>query len=128
MEQLNQRNLDGVVAEYTADATFHGWSPQSLDVDGYYTYMSALFAVFPDSRFPAWDVVAEGDKVVVRHQFGGTHRGAFQGIAPTGKRVAINGIVIFRHNEDGQIAAGWLNADIMGLMQQLGVVPTPGQV
>lgn len=126
MEQLDLRNLDGVVANYADNATFHGWAPQSLDRDGYYAWMSALLTAFPDSRFPVKDVIAEGDKVVVRHRFEGTHKREFQGISPTGKQVGIDGIVIFRHNDDGQVAEGWLNADILGMMQQLGVIPAPG--
>ena len=68
------------------------------------------------------DVIAEGDKVAVRHRLQGTHQAEFQGIPTTGRQIETNAIVIF-HIENGVITEAWLNADLMGLMQQLGVVP-----
>ena len=70
-------------------------------------------------------MVAEGEKVATRHIFHGTHSGEFQGISPTGKKVQINAILITRI-VDGQVKEDWLNADFMGLMQHLGVIPSPG--
>jgi steroid delta-isomerase-like uncharacterized protein len=84
--------------------------------------MSALLAAFPDSRIVVDDVIAEGNKVAVRHRLQGTHQAELQGIPATGRPVEVNGIVIFRL-ENGKIAEAWLNADIMGMMQQLGAIP-----
>jgi steroid delta-isomerase-like uncharacterized protein len=122
MEALHQRDLNGVVAHATADCRFYGWAPEPLDADGYTGFMSNLLAAFPDSRFTVDDVVAEGDKVAIRHRLQGTHQAEFLGIPGTGRQVDVNGIVVFRV-ENGKIAEAWLNADIMGMMQQLGVVP-----
>ena len=61
-----------------------------------------------------------------RRRLQGTHRGEFQGIPPTGKQVTISAIGILRITS-GRIAETWLNADFLGLMQQLGVVPAPAQ-
>jgi steroid delta-isomerase-like uncharacterized protein len=122
MQALNDRDLDGVLAKASLTSRFHGWAPESLDPNGYKEFMSALLAAFPDSRIIIDDIIAEGDKVVVRHRLKGTHRADLQGVPATGKTVEVNGIVIFRM-ENGMIAEAWLNADIMGMMQQLGVVP-----
>jgi steroid delta-isomerase-like uncharacterized protein len=122
MEALHQRDLDGVRAAVAPGARFYGWAPVPLDVDGYQGFMSALLAAFPDSRFLVDDVIAEGDKVAVRHRLQGTHRAEFQGIPATGKQVEVGGIVIFRI-ENGAIVEAWLNADLMGMLQQLGAVP-----
>jgi steroid delta-isomerase-like uncharacterized protein len=122
MEALDRRDLDGVRAKAAPDARFYGWAPEPLNADGYKGFMSALLAAFPDSRFPVDDVIAEGDKVAVRHRLQGTHQAEFQGIPATGKKVEIGGIVIFRI-ENGMIAEAWLNADLLGMLQQLGVVP-----
>jgi len=122
MEALHQRDLDGVRAKVTPDSRFYGWAPEPLDVDGYKAFMSALLAAFPDSKFIVDDIIAEGNKVAVRHRLQGTHQADFQGIPATGKQVEVGGIVIF-HIENGMVTEAWLNADIMGLMQQLGVVP-----
>jgi steroid delta-isomerase-like uncharacterized protein len=122
MEALHQRDLDEVRANVASDARFYGWAPEVLDADGHKAFMSALFASFPDSSFIVDDVIADGDKVAVRHRLRGTHQADFQGIPATGRQVEVNGIVIFRI-ENGMVAEAWLNADIMGMMQQLGVVP-----
>lgn len=123
---LNERDLDGVVAYYAPGSRFHGWAPETLDAAGYKAAMSALLAGFPDSRFPIDDIIAEGDKVVVRHRFQGTHQAEFQGIPATGKAVSIDGMALL-HLDNGVVAEGWLNADLMGMLQQLGVIPTPEQ-
>jgi predicted ester cyclase len=68
------------------------------------------------------DVIAEGDKVAVRHRLLGTHQAEIQGIPATGRQVEVNGIVIFRI-ENRMVVEAWLNADIVGMMQQLGVIP-----
>jgi steroid delta-isomerase-like uncharacterized protein len=122
MEALHQRNLDGVRANVASGARFYGWAPEPLDADGHKAFMTALLTAFPDSRFIVDDVIAEGDKVAVRHRLQGTHQAELQGIPATGRPVEIGGIVIFRIG-NGQVAEAWLNADIMGMMQQLGVVP-----
>jgi len=122
MEALHRRDLDGVRAKVAPDARFYGWAPQPLDADGHRAFMSALLSAFPDSNFLIDDVIAEGNKVAVRHQLQGTHQAELQGIPATGRQVEIGAIVIF-HIENGMIAEAWLNADIMGMMQQLGVVP-----
>ena len=122
MQALSDRDLDGVVADAVPDARFHGWAPEPLDQNGYKAFMSGLLAAFPDSRVVVDDVIAEGNKVAVRHRLQGTHQAEFQGVPATGRQVDVNGIVVFRI-ENGMIAEAWLNADIMGMMQQLGVVP-----
>lgn len=77
---------------------------------------------FPDLRFTIEDQVAEGDKVVTRYTFRGTQQGELMGIPPTGKQVSIGGISIYRIT-DGKMQQAWIEYDMLGLMQQLGVVP-----
>jgi steroid delta-isomerase-like uncharacterized protein len=122
MEALHQRDLDSVRANVASEARFYGWAPEPLDADGHKAFMSTLLTAFPDSKIIVDDVIAEGSKVAVRHRLQGTHQAELQGIPATGRQVEIGAIVIFRI-ENGMIAEAWLNADIMGMMQQLGVVP-----
>lgn len=81
-------------------------------------------AAFPRYQLRAEDMIAEGDKVAVRATFQGTHKGVLMGIAPTGKQVTISLMLIYRI-ANGKIIEHWMNADQLGLMQQLGVVPMP---
>jgi steroid delta-isomerase-like uncharacterized protein len=84
-----------------------------------------LRSAFPDCRMTVEDVVAEGDQVAYRWTFSGTHRGELRGIAATGKRVSISGINVDRIAH-GKIAEHWSQADVLGLLQQLGAVPGGG--
>jgi steroid delta-isomerase-like uncharacterized protein len=83
----------------------------------------AIFqAAFPDLYSEVDDVISDGDRVVERFHAGGTHRGDFFGIPPTGRSGTTTGINIFRV-VDGRIAEHWGNSDDLGLMVQLGVIP-----
>jgi predicted ester cyclase len=81
---------------------------------------------FPDLHFTIEDIIAEGDTVVVRQTARGTHQGDLMGIPPTGKQVSGTGITITRV-VNGKAVEDWFNGDDLGLLQQLGVVPVPGQ-
>jgi steroid delta-isomerase-like uncharacterized protein len=76
-------------------------------------------ASFPDWSERVDDIVAEGDRVVIRFTSTGTQRGAFAGIAPTGRKVTIQEVAIFRL-ADGKIVEQWGFPDIHGLLEQLG--------
>lgn len=79
-------------------------------------------AAFPDIHFTAADTIAEGDRVVVRWDVRGTHRGELMDIAPTGHEVSLTAIEIFRL-ADGKIAEQWVLVDTLGMLQQLGAFP-----
>jgi predicted ester cyclase len=79
-------------------------------------------AAFPDFRATILDQVADGDKVVTRKVFTGTHLGSFQGIAPTGREVEIHVIDIVRV-AGGRIVEHWNCVDRLGLLAQLGALP-----
>jgi steroid delta-isomerase-like uncharacterized protein len=83
-------------------------------------------AAVPDLRYTIDDIIAEGDKVVVRWTAKGTHKGEMLGIPPTGKKVAISGVDVFRLAK-GQLVELWLSWDQLGMLQQMGVIPMPGQ-
>jgi len=68
------------------------------------------------------DLMADGDKVVARVSYRGTHQGAFRGIAPTGKQIAVMGINIFRI-ANGKLVERWGLTDRLAVLHQVGVVP-----
>jgi len=70
------------------------------------------------------DIMADGDKVTARFTALGVHKGEFMGLPPTGKAITLTGIEIFCMKE-GKIAELWGEANLMGLMQQLGILPGP---
>ncbi len=92
--------------------------------EGVKALTSMLRSAFPDFKATIEDMVAEGDKVVVRMTWSGTHKGEFMGIPASGKLVSIGVIDIIRVNK-GKLVEHWGQMDSMGMMQQLGVMPAP---
>ena len=84
-------------------------------------------AAFPDVRMTVDDVIASGDKVVLRWRSEGTHRGELAGLAPTGVHGSATGISIDRW-QDGKIVEAWAEWDNMGLARQLGAAPPEGSL
>jgi steroid delta-isomerase-like uncharacterized protein len=95
-------------------------------LDAYRAYTVALRTAFPDQRWVPEDLVAEGDRAVLVWTLRGTHRGELSGVAPTGKAVTVTGISVYRIAE-GKLAEIWVQSDTLGLLQQIGAIPTPGQ-
>jgi predicted ester cyclase len=79
-------------------------------------YYSAIRAAVPDATYEVDDVVAEGDRVVVRWRLLGTHRGEFRGIAPSGRPITLKGIAIYRV-EGGKLMERWVVSDLHGALQ-----------
>jgi steroid delta-isomerase-like uncharacterized protein len=75
-------------------------------------------SAFPDLRISIDEQIAEGDKVVTRVTFRGTHQREFRGMAPTGKEVEIKGITIFRFSEKGKVVESWDSYDQLRVMRQ----------
>jgi steroid delta-isomerase-like uncharacterized protein len=99
-------------------------TPVPLDVTGAEALKhvwAVLLEAFPDLHLTVEDIIAEGDKVVVRNTVTGTHRGEYMGLPPTGKSVTYNEIFIFRI-VDGRIAETWGVVDVLSQMKQLGVI------
>ncbi|GAC1342140.1 MAG: ester cyclase [Ktedonobacteraceae bacterium] len=88
--------------------------------------LTMYLTAFPDLHFTVEDIIAEGDKVVARLTVHGTQQGVFMGIPPTGKKATSTAIDINRI-AGGKSVEHWLNMDTLGLLQQLGVIPAPGQ-
>ena len=114
----------GVLDELMApDFIDHDPAPgQEQGREGYKQLTAAYFNAFSDFRVRNEDVIAEGDKAVLRWTACGRHTGALMGIAATGKDVKLRGIDIIRV-EGGRIVERWGEFDVFGLLQQLGALP-----
>ena len=84
---------------------------------------AGLRRIYDDPHFAVEDLIAEGDKVLLRWSFTGKHVGPIMGVAPTGKQIRVGGMNLFQF-VDGKIVEFWVNADDLGELQQLGAVPT----
>ena len=122
---IDTKDLDAALTLLSPDFVDHT-PPAGLPpgIEGVRMFFTMQFAAFPDGHSTAQDIIAEGDKVVCRMSGEGTHRAAFLGISPTGKHVRWSFIDIWRI-ADGKLAEHWVEADMMGMMQQLGLLPPP---
>lgn len=121
-EQIFNERRHDLVEEFLVEGIeFHGAgvAPGVAAAEG---WVAMLAAAFPDQHVTIDDVIAEGDRVVVRTTLNGTHHGEMQGIPATGNRVTQPSITIFRLAK-GKIVEGWFAADNLSMMQQLGVIP-----
>jgi steroid delta-isomerase-like uncharacterized protein len=122
-ESGDLNTVDQVIAPNWVD---HNPSmPPLQGYEGFKQLTLAFRSAFPDMRLEIEDILAEGDKVAARLHLRGTNSGSFQGMPPTGKAVDATGTGIFRV-VDGKVTDNWVNFDMLGLLQQLGVVPAPG--
>ncbi|HEY7640226.1 MAG TPA: ester cyclase [Steroidobacteraceae bacterium] len=98
----------------------HDW-PQSgaTGPAAFRDYYRTFRATVPDARYEVDDLIAEGDRVVVRWRMFGTHEGEFRGIAPTHRRIELKGIAIYRV-QAGKLAERWVVSDLHGVLEQIG--------
>lgn len=124
-EVLNQGKIDSagqfVAEDVVEQVPFPGQGP---GLEGVKDVIGGLREAFAGFRFDVEEQVAEGDKVVTRFEWSGTHRESFLGVPATGRAVRVWGVVIDRL-ERGKIKDTRLIMDVLGLMVQLGVVPPP---
>ena len=109
---------------FTKDFVVHDTFPGlAQDAAGTRQWNAAIREAVPDYNVTIEDQFAEDDKVVTRWTARGTHKGKFQGIAPTGRQVSVTGMTISRY-VDGKIAESWVELDTLSLMRQLGADPS----
>jgi steroid delta-isomerase-like uncharacterized protein len=107
------------------DAVFHvpGRTEPISGPAGYLAIIGMMRGGFPDIQWTLEEMVAEGDKVAVRFTMRGTHRGTFFGVPPTGKTISVQAMNIYRLS-GGQFVEEHGQPDMLGLLQQIGAVPT----
>jgi predicted ester cyclase len=88
-------------------------------------FANNLRGAIPDIHMTIEDIMAEGDRLTVRITVEGTHKGNQLGVAATGRRIRIAGVVIIRI-EHAQIVEGWNSWDQLGLLRQIGAIPVAG--
>ena len=115
-------NLAAADELMTPDAVIH--QPEVGGIAGLKAFNTTTRTAFPDWYSTPEELIAEGDRVAERWTGRGTHRGEFQGIPPSGKQVAVPGVVFYRIR-DGKIAEFRGSFDALSLLQQLGVSPAP---
>ena len=124
IDEFQSKGDVGVAEELLADDFVDRtpFGPIPGTKDGVIQLFAMLRGAFPDLRAEVHDLLVDGDKVITRKTFHGTHEGDFMGIEPTGTAVAWDVIDIVRHR-DGRLVEHWNVVDVYGLMHQLGAIP-----
>jgi steroid delta-isomerase-like uncharacterized protein len=125
VEEVQNQKDWAAYDELNADDFVNHSAPPGIpsDKQGGRMYLGAFLGAFPDCRFTIDEMIAEGDQVVTKKTFTGTHTEDFNGIPPTGKRVTLQFADIMRIR-DGKIVEHWNVIDQMSFMQQLGLIPS----
>ena len=125
VEGLSTQSFDTIATvlgpEYT---NYMPGAPGPLKGDTVKPVFDEFFTAFPDMQVDVHEMVAEGDTVATRYTIHATHRGPFQGLPPTGKRITVAG-ASFYHVKNGKIVDDYPGFDALSLMQQLGAIPSP---
>jgi steroid delta-isomerase-like uncharacterized protein len=127
-EAFNEGNLSVVDEIFASDYVQHDpANPEEISgPEGAKGFVQMYRSAFPDIHITVEDQIAEGDAVVTRWTGRGTHQGELFGIPPSGNQVETSGITIY-HFSGGKGVESWSNYDALGLMQQIGAIPEPGQ-
>jgi len=125
-EGCSRGNVDLADELYAPDYVTHSVEPDfPPTLEGLKMFIRALREGLPDLNCPVEEVVAEGDRVAGRITLRGMHSGTLFGIPATGKGVDVGVMVIARFDEAGKWVEDWASWDQLGMLRQLGVIPTP---
>ena len=124
--ELNKGNAAVLDELLDANCIFRAAGIEDIrGTEGVKQRVNTALSAFPDYRAEIYDVLAEGDKVMVRLTEKGTHEGELMGIAPTGEKVKAWAMVVVRI-VGGKVVESWALGDRLGLLQNLGVIPSSG--
>jgi len=122
-DAINQGNLAAFYEVFTPDFVLHNASMTIQGLEAYKQWLSMYLAAFPDAHFTLEDLIVEGDTVVVRQTFRGTHKGDLPGLPATNKSCAIRGSTIFELQGD-KIRRNSDYWDMVTFLKQVGVMPS----
>ncbi len=128
LEKVFNQKDTAAIAEYMAP-TFVEHNPipgGGTDIAAFRKWLSEWFAMAPDSKITIDDIIAQGDKVVIRNTMTGTNTGPMMGAPATNKPFKVEGIDIIRI-ENGKAVEHWGQMDVMGMMTQLGMMKDGGE-
>ncbi|NOZ60448.1 MAG: ester cyclase [Calditrichaeota bacterium] len=125
-EAWNKGNLAVIDEILSPNYILHIDAPGANDREGYKQAISMYRTAMPDFQFTIDDMIAEGNKVVIRCTMTGTQKGELMGSSPTGKKLTMTAISI-RYFENGKVIEEWVETNMLGFMQQMGIIPPPEQ-
>ena len=126
-EVWNQGRKETIHELFAGEGVAHGLGDSEADVVGpaqFEIFAGNLRGALPDLNITVDDILSEGDSLAIRVTLRGKHTGHGLGVEPTGRKVNIQGIIIARLR-NGQLIEAWNSYDQLGLLRQIGALPTP---
>jgi predicted ester cyclase len=120
----NAGDLDGYLELYDDSIRLHGYSPEPLDKTAVRGFYEAIFMAFEELHLDFHEVLSDGDALTCRFTMTGRHVGEFMGVPRTDREIALPGITILHFRGD-KVVERFSQADMLGLLVQLGAVPAP---
>jgi predicted ester cyclase len=121
-ERFNDvENREGFFEAYDPGVVLHGYPAELQGIEGLRAFYVALWEAFPDTRLTIEDLLVDGDRAALRYRMSGTHRALYLGIAPTGLRFDVEGIMVLRI-AGGRVAEEWHGPTELSILRQLGAV------
>jgi len=93
--------------------------------EGYLAIIQMMRSGFPDIQWALDEVIVEGNRIAARYTMRGTHLGTFNGMPPTGKKIAVQALNIYHLSAQGQFIKEYGQPDMLGLLTQVGAIPVP---
>ena len=122
----NVGDLDGYLRLYDEGIRLHGYSPEPMNKDQVRGFYEGIFSAFGPPKLAFDEVIWDGDACVIRFTMTGRHVQEFMGVPATGTTITLPGITIL-HFRDDQVTERFSQADMLGLLIQLGAGPAPGR-
>ena len=123
-QSWNGGDLDGYLKLYDEEIQLHGYSPEPMGKGEVRRFYSGIFAAFDSPKLAFHETLWDGDACTIRFTMSGRHVGEFMGVPATGTEIALPGITIL-HFRGGRVIERFSQADMLGLLVQIGAVPAP---
>jgi predicted ester cyclase len=123
-QSWNAGELDRHLALYDDGIRLHGYSPEPMSKAEVRQFYEGIFAAFDSPKLEFHETLWDGDACAIRFTMRGRHVGEFMGVPPTGIEIALPGLTILHFRGD-RVVERFSNADMLGLLVQLGAVPAP---
>jgi predicted ester cyclase len=124
-ESWNAGDLDGYLSLYDERIRLHGYSPEPMDKAEVGAFYERVFRAFDTPRLEFHEVLWDGDTCAIRFTMTGRHVGDFMGVPATGTAIVQPGITIM-HFDGERVIERFSQADMLGVLVQIGAVPAPG--
>jgi predicted ester cyclase len=120
----NANDLDGYLELYDEEIRLHGYSPEPMTKGEVKQFYEGIFAAFDSPKLEFHETLWDGDACTIRFTMSGRHVGEFMGVPATGTEIALPGITILHFRGD-RVIERFSQADMLGLLVQIGAVPAP---